>query len=62
MAELQKAGIRPFEVINDLVDTYQLVRLRNTHPYQPRSPYLNAADELIAALEAGATLKIISHP
>jgi cytoskeleton-binding toxin CbtA-like protein len=62
VAELQKAGIRPFEVINDLVDKYQLIRLRNNHPYQLHSPYLNAADELIFALEAGATLRMISYP
>ncbi len=54
VAELQKAGIRPFEVINDLVDKYQLTHLRDNNPYQQSSPYLNAADELIAVFEVGA--------
>jgi len=57
VAEVQKAGIRPFEVINELVDKYQLTRLGN-NLYRPRSLYLNARDELIAALEAGVTLTI----
>ncbi|MNJ80341.1 hypothetical protein D3C77_786890 [compost metagenome] len=61
MATLQKAGIKPFEAINDLVDKYHLTHL-NDSAYQPRSPYLSAADELSAGLEAGATLGMISHP
>ncbi|PHZ22450.1 MULTISPECIES: TA system toxin CbtA family protein [Yersinia] len=58
---LQNAGIKPFEAINDLVDKYHLTHL-NDSAYRPRSPYLNASDELIASLEAGATLGVISHP
>ncbi|WP_208952359.1 TA system toxin CbtA family protein [Rahnella sp. ChDrAdgB13] len=58
---LQKAGIKPFEAINDLVDKYHLTHLTDS-AYLPRSPYLSAADELIAGLEAGATLGMISHP
>ncbi|WP_315708193.1 TA system toxin CbtA family protein [Brenneria uluponensis] len=58
---LQKAGIKPFEAINDLVDKYHLTHLDGA-AYRPRSPYLTAADELIAGLEAGATLGFISHP
>lgn len=61
VATLQKAGIKPFEAINDLVDKYHLTHL-NDSAYQPRSPYLSAADELIAGLEAGATLGMISRP
>jgi len=61
VAALQKAGIKPFEAINDLVDKYHLTHL-NDSAYLPRSPYLSAADELIAGLEAGATLGMISHP
>lgn len=58
---LQKTGIRSFEAINDLVDKYHLTHL-NDSAYLPRSPYLSAADELIAGLEAGATLGMISRP
>jgi len=61
VATLQKAGIKPFEAINDLVDKYHLTHL-NDSAYLPHSPYLSAADELIAGLEAGATLGMISHP
>lgn len=58
---LQKAGIKPFEAINDLVDKYHLTHLQDS-VNRTRSPYLTAANELIAGLEAGATLGIISHP
>ncbi|EKN4037877.1 TA system toxin CbtA family protein [Yersinia enterocolitica] len=58
---LSTAGIRPFEAINSLVDKYHLARL-NGNSFQQNSPYLNAADELITALEAGATLDIIRQP
>ena len=58
---LQKAGIKPFEAINDLVDKYHLTHLQDS-ANRTRSPYLTAANELIAGLEAGAILGIISHP
>ena len=58
VAELQNAGIRPFEAINELVDKYQLTRLGN-NAYQSRLPYLNAGDEVIAVLEGGASLTIV---
>ncbi|HDL7749465.1 TPA: hypothetical protein PXP51_001818 [Yersinia enterocolitica] len=58
---LYVTGKRPFEAINGLVDKYNLARLNN-NAFQPRSPYLNATDELIVVLEAGATLDIIRQP
>lgn len=61
VAQLHGAGIRPFEIVNDLVDKYHLTHL-NSSDFLPRSPYLNAADELIAGLEAGATLGLTGHP
>ncbi|CNL80550.1 TA system toxin CbtA family protein [Yersinia aldovae] len=58
---LSDAGIRPFEAINTLVDKYHLAR-QNDNAFQSLSPYLNAVNELIAALETGATLDIIRQP
>lgn len=52
--QLQQAGQRPFEVINELVDKYGFTRLEHASSYRPRSPYLNAGDEVIAALELNA--------
>lgn len=49
---------RRFEAINELVGKYHLTRM-GTNSYRPRSFYLNAGDELIAALEGGATLRIV---
>lgn len=43
-------GVQPFEAVNELVDRYELTRL-NQNTYQPRSPYLTAADQLMASLD-----------
>lgn len=58
---LQKAGIKPFEAINDLVDRYHLTHLEDSDN-GAKSPYLTAANERVSALEAGVMLGIISHP
>ncbi|WP_455816724.1 TA system toxin CbtA family protein [Pseudomonas cerasi] len=57
---LQKAGVKPFEAINNLVDKYHLTHLKDVVS-RTRSPYLTAANELIAGIEASVLLGIISN-